>query len=239
MEELSYYRILHQDTQEHESCRFKWDCEHCDSSLCIRLVGIANFPSHYGHFKVLAFTNNKDHKDHIMIVKGELAHQKRVLIRLHSSCLTGDVLGSLRCDCGTQLHTALSMIEQEGVGALLYMQQEGRGIGLSNKIKAYMLQESGVDTYDANVFLGFCPDERQYEIAAAMLQKLDISSIRLLTNNPAKIQGLTRFGVNIVERLGLEVPPNKHNKFYLLTKRERFHHLLSFDYDENNSEALK
>jgi 3,4-dihydroxy 2-butanone 4-phosphate synthase/GTP cyclohydrolase II len=195
-------------------------------------VGIADFPSCYGNFKVLAFKNNKDHKDHVMVVKGDIAKRERVLTRLHSSCLTGDVLGSLRCDCGVQLRTALSMIEQEGLGALLYMQQEGRRIGLSNKIKAYMLQESGLDTYDANVFLGFQPDERQYEIAAAMLQKLEVASIRLLTNNPSKIQGLTKFGVHIAERLALEVPPNEYNHFYLLTKKERLNHLLSLDRDD-------
>ena len=235
MTPISYYNLLESDTQEHESCAFKWDCEHCDTSLCLRLVGIAEFPSCYGHFKLLAFTNNKDHKDHVMVVKGDIHKQSNVLTRLHSSCLTGDVLGSLRCDCGEQLRTALTLIEQEGLGVLLYMQQEGRGIGLSNKIKAYMLQESGLDTYDANVFLGFHPDERQYEIAAAMLQKLEVSSIRLLTNNPDKIRGLTQFGVNVVERLRLEVPPNKHNHFYLLTKKERLRHLLSLERNSQNT----
>lgn len=146
----------------------------------------------YGDFKILGFANNKDQKDHIAIVK------ENVLTRLHSSCLTGDAVGSLRCDCGPQLHTALAMIENAGSGVLLYMQQEGRGIGLVNKIRAYQLQDAGFDTWDANLHLGFEPDERDYEVSAAMIKKLGIKSIRLLTNNPDKLEQLKRFNIKIV-----------------------------------------
>jgi 3,4-dihydroxy 2-butanone 4-phosphate synthase/GTP cyclohydrolase II len=217
---------MQKDSEEHNSCAFQWACDSCDRTLCLRIVGVADFPSIYGHFKILAFTNNKDKQDHVMIVKGDVFDQDNVLTRLHSSCLTGDVLGSLRCDCADQLHTSLMVVNQAGVGAVLYMQQEGRGIGLQNKIKAYMLQERGIDTYDANVLLGFNPDERQYEISAAMLAKLQVKSVRLLTNNPDKIQGLQQYGVTITERVPLEIPANKHNRFYLLTKQKRLGHLL-------------
>jgi 3,4-dihydroxy 2-butanone 4-phosphate synthase/GTP cyclohydrolase II len=195
----------------------------------MRIVGIADFPTVYGHFKILTFINNKDKKDHVMVVKGDVFNKENTLIRLHSSCLTGDVLGSLRCDCGAQLHKSLSIIETEGLGAVLYMQQEGRGIGLSNKIKAYMLQDQGFDTYDANVFLGYRPDERQYEIAAAMLKKLELTNIRLLTNNPNKIKELKRYGITIKKRISLESPPNEYNHLYLMTKKERLGHLLSIN----------
>jgi 3,4-dihydroxy 2-butanone 4-phosphate synthase/GTP cyclohydrolase II len=219
---------MDRDTEEHNSCLFEWDCEKCDRSLCLQIVAIADFPSTHGHFKILAFTNNKDGKDHTVVVKGDVSNKESVLTRLHSSCLTGDVFGSLRCDCGNQLCNALSMIEQEGLGVVLYMQQEGRGIGLTNKIRAYMLQDSGVDTYNANVLLGFQPDERQYEIAAAMLTKLAVKSVRLLTNNPMKIRGLEKYGIQVMERVGLEVPPNEHNRAYL-TAKKRFGHFLSLD----------
>jgi len=227
MVESSYQAIMQRDSQEHDSCPFKWDCEDCYKSLCLRVVGLADFPTSDGHFKIIAFTNNKDRKDHIMVVKGDIVHGEGILTRLHSSCLTGDVLGSLRCDCGPQLRTSLSMIEKEGLGVILYMQQEGRGIGLANKIRAYMLQDSGLDTYEANAYLGFKPDERQYELAAAMLKKLDVRSIRLLTNNPYKVDELKKFSVVIKERIPLEIPANDYNRYYLETKKERFGHLLS------------
>jgi len=150
-------------------------------------------------------------------------------MRVHSSCVTGDVLGSLRCDCGDQLKKALQMIEEEGQGVLLYMQQEGRGIGLTNKIRAYMYQDKGIDTYNANVLLGFSSDPRQYELAAAMLKKFNISNIRLLTNNPQKIQDLEKFGVKIKERIPIEIPPNSFNRFYLETKKNKFGHILSLN----------
>jgi GTP cyclohydrolase II len=228
----SYKNIIEIETKEHSLCPFKWDCDSCYKSLCLQVVGVADFPTKYGNFEIIAFTNNKDKKDHIAIVKGDIIHGDNILTRLHSSCLTGDVLGSLRCDCGPQLHKSLSLIEKERLGIILYMQQEGRGIGLNNKIKAYMLQDLGSDTYDANLILGFKPDERQYEIAAAMLSKLDVKSIRLLTNNPNKIKELERFGVKIEKRVSLEIPPNKYNQTYLKTKKTRFKHVLSLGYEE-------
>jgi 3,4-dihydroxy 2-butanone 4-phosphate synthase/GTP cyclohydrolase II len=168
-----------------------------------------------------------------MVVKGDVEGAENVLTRVHSSCVTGDVLGSLRCDCGDQLKKALQMIEKEGQGVLLYMQQEGRGIGLTNKIKAYMYQDRGIDTYSANVLLGFPADPRTYELAAAMLKKFRILSIRLLTNNPQKIRDLEEFGVRIKERIPIEIPPNSFNRFYLETKKGKFGHLLSLSTDEN------
>jgi GTP cyclohydrolase II len=228
----SFKNIIEIETNEHSSCPFKWDCDNCYKSLCLQVVGVADFPTKYGNFEIIAFTNNKDKKDHIAIVKGDIIHGDNILTRLHSSCLTGDVLGSLRCDCGPQLHKSLSLIEKERLGIILYMQQEGRGIGLKNKIKAYMLQDLGSDTYDANLILGFKPDERQYELAAAMLRKLDVKSIRLLTNNPNKIRELERFGVKVEKRVSLEISPNKYNKTYLKTKKTRFNHILSLGYEE-------
>lgn len=227
METQSYSIILQEEADEHEACPFQRDCENCFKSLCIRVVSVADFPTIYGDFKIIAFTNNKDDKDHIMVVKGNVVEKENILTRLHSSCLTGDVLGSMRCDCGPQIHKALTMIEEEGTGILIYMQQEGRGIGLTNKIKAYMLQDQGADTYEANVYLGFKPDERHYELSAAMLSKLKVKSIRLLTNNPEKIKELESYGVKVTERVPLEIPPNIHNIDYLKTKKTRFGHLLS------------
>ena len=229
---MSFDEILQKDAKEYESCEFDWNCEKCHKSLCLRIVAIANFPSKYGSFKVVAFENNKDGKDHIMVIKGNVIGAENVLTRIHSSCVTGDVLGSLRCDCGDQLKKALQMIEEKRQGVLLYMQQEGRGIGLTNKIKAYMYQDRGIDTYDANILLGFPPDPRQYELAAAMLKKFNISNIRLLTNNPQKIRDLEQFGVKIKERIPIEIPPNNFNRFYLETKKEKFGHLLSMNVDD-------
>jgi len=223
----SYKKMVAADTEEHGSCPFEWDCDSCFKSLCLRVVGVADFPTEHGRFAIIAFTNNKDKKDHTAIVKGDVVHGESVLTRLHSSCLTGDVLGSLRCDCGPQLRRALYLIEKEKLGILLYMQQEGRGIGLTNKIRAYMLQDLGSDTYDANLTLGFKPDERQYELAAAMLRKLDVKSIRLMTNNPSKMRELERFGVKVDKRVPLEIPPNRYNQSYLQTKKNRFNHILS------------
>jgi 3,4-dihydroxy 2-butanone 4-phosphate synthase/GTP cyclohydrolase II len=224
---VSYDEILKKDAAEYNSCEFDWNCEKCHKSLCLKIVALANFPSRYGSFKILAFENNKDGKDNVMVIKGSVIGAESVLARIHSSCVTGDVLGSLRCDCGDQLKMALEEIEKEGKGVLLYMQQEGRGIGLTNKIKAYMFQDQGADTYEANVLLGFPPDLRQYEVAAAMLKKFDIRSIRLLTNNPQKIKDLESFGVNVEKRVSIEIPPNGFNEAYLKTKKEKFGHILS------------
>jgi GTP cyclohydrolase II len=226
---MSYDEVLKKDVEEYQSCDFDWNCEKCYRSLCLRIVAFANFPSKYGSFRVVAFENNKDGKDHIMVIKGNVVGAENVLTRVHSSCVTGDVLGSLRCDCGDQLKKALRMIEKEGQGVFLYMQQEGRGIGLTNKIKAYMYQDRGIDTYDANLLLGFPPDQRTYELAAAMLKKFQITTIRLITNNPEKIHDLEEFGVKIKARIPIEIPPNKFNRFYLETKKEKFGHILSLN----------
>ena len=228
---MSYDEVLKRDAEEYQSCEFDWNCQKCYKSLCLRIVALANFPSKYGSFRVIAFENNKDGKDHIMVIKGNVEGCENVLTRIHSSCVTGDVLGSLRCDCGDQLKDALFMIEEEGQGVLLYMQQEGRGIGLTNKLKAYMYQDRGVDTYNANLLLGFSPDQRTYELAAAMLKKFQIASIRLITNNPQKIRDLEEFDVRIKERIPLEIPPNEFNRFYLETKKAKFGHILSLDTD--------
>lgn len=229
---MSYDEALKRDAEEYQSCEFDWNCKKCYKSLCLRIAALADFPSKYGSFKVVAFENNKDGKDHIMIIKGDIENAENVLTRVHSSCVTGDVLGSLRCDCGDQLKKAMRMIEKEGQGVLLYMQQEGRGIGLTNKIRAYMYQDRGTDTYDANLLLGFPPDQRTYELAAAMLKKFRISSIRLLTNNPQKIRDLKEFGVRIKKRIPIEIPPNRFNRFYLETKKDKLGHILSLNTDE-------
>jgi 3,4-dihydroxy 2-butanone 4-phosphate synthase/GTP cyclohydrolase II len=170
--------------------------------------------------------------DHIVVLKGEIGDGKGILTRMHSACLTGDSLGSLRCDCGPQLHAALAAIEKEGRGIVLYHQAEGRGIGLVNKLRAYALQDSGYDTLEANVALGFRPDERDYAIPAAMLKRIGVTSVRLMTNNPEKVAELERHGIVVDERVQHELPAHEHNQFYLETKREKFGHLLSLDHEE-------
>jgi 3,4-dihydroxy 2-butanone 4-phosphate synthase/GTP cyclohydrolase II len=238
MEQRSYVDLVEFDYAEHIACPLEWQCEDCTKNLCIRLIGVADLPSMYGDFKILAFYNNKDEKDHTAIVKGEIIGKDAVLTRLHSSCLTGDALGSHRCDCGPQLHTALAMMELRGQGILLYMQQEGRGIGLANKIKAYQLQDQGFDTFDANLHLGFLPDARDYEVSAAMLKKLDVKSVRLLTNNPDKVYQLSMYGVEIIEQMPIELPSNAYNFKYMLTKKERFDHQLRIEIRETHEYSI-
>lgn len=165
-------------------------------------------------------------REHLLLSKGDLTSDEPLLVRLHSECLTGDIFGSLRCDCGEQLHAAMKKIDKLGCGAILYLRQEGRGIGLKNKLKAYQLQEKGFDTYDANLELGFAPDERDYQIAADILSFLNIKQIKLLTNNPDKLEQLEKSGIEIVERLPLQIPAHVENRTYLQTKQEKFHHLL-------------
>ncbi len=185
-----------------------------------------DLPTVYGHFRLVPFRQKSNGLEHMAIIKGEWKPDDAVLVRVHSSCATGDILGSKRCDCGEQLHKSLEMIEQEGRGVVIYMQQEGRGIGLMNKMAAYKLQEQGYDTVDANVHLGFKPDERDYGCGAQMLRHLGVSKMRLLTNNPTKRVGLEAYGLEIVENVPIEITPNPYDKRYLETKRDRMGHEL-------------
>lgn len=193
------------------------------------LIEVGNrvdMPTEYGHFKLVPFRQVSNGLEHIALIKGEWEEDEPILVRVHSSCATGDILGSKRCDCGEQLHKAMQMIEKEGKGVLIYMQQEGRGIGLMNKIAAYKLQEEGYDTVDANVHLGFKPDERDYGCGAQMLRKLGVHKMRLMTNNPVKRVGLEAYGLEIVENVPIEVTPNEYDYKYLRTKKERMGHTL-------------
>jgi len=194
--------------------------------ICVKIVAIADLPSRFGRFQVVGFWNNRDGKDHIAIMHGNPMRREAVPVRVHSECLTGDALGSLRCDCRDQLEVALRRIAGEEHGLVLYLRQEGRGIGLLNKLKAYTLQDRGLDTVEANLALGFRDDEREYSIAAHMLHSLKVRSIRLLTNNPRKVEDLSRLGVKIVGRLPHAIPPNEYNRFYLETKRDKSGHFL-------------
>lgn len=194
-------------------------------------------PTDYGEFKAVAYTNEVDNKEHVALVKGDVSGEEPVLVRVHSECLTGDVFHSHRCDCGPQFEAALRQIEQEGRGVLLYMRQEGRGIGLVNKLKAYKLQEQGLDTVDANLKLGFPADLRDYGIGAQILKDLGITNIRLLTNNPRKITGLEGYGLQVVERVALQVQENKDNTGYLHTKQLKLGHMLKFDDLEQDESA--
>ena len=183
-----------------------------------------DLPSKYGHFRVRAYSQVDSNEPHLAIFKGTWKENEPVLVRVHSSCLTGDIMGSMRCDCGDQLATALQLIEKEGKGVVLYMQQEGRGIGLLNKLKAYQLQEQGFDTYEANLHLGLPMDARDYGVGAQILNDLGISKMKLMTNNPKKRVGLIGYGLEIVDNVSIEIAPNKHNKKYLQTKREKGGH---------------
>ena len=185
-----------------------------------------DLPTIYGHFRLVPFRQKSNGAEHMAVIKGEWKPGDTVLVRVHSSCATGDILGSKRCDCGEQLHKSLEMIEQEGRGVVIYMQQEGRGIGLMNKMAAYKLQEQGYDTVDANVHLGFKPDERDYGCGAQMLRHLGVSKMRLLTNNPTKRVGLEAYGLEIVENVPIEITPNPYDRKYLETKRDRMGHEL-------------
>ena len=186
----------------------------------------ADMPTKDGHFKLIPFRQKSTGIEHMALIKGEWKTDEPILVRVHSSCATGDTLGSLRCDCGEQLHKSMQMIEKEGKGVVIYMQQEGRGIGLMNKIAAYKLQEEGMDTVDANIHLGFKPDEREYGCGAQMLRHLGVHKMRLMTNNPTKRVGLEAYGLEIVENVPIEISPNKYDYKYLKTKKDRMGHTL-------------
>jgi 3,4-dihydroxy 2-butanone 4-phosphate synthase / GTP cyclohydrolase II len=192
-------------------------------SLIEEIVRV-DMPTKYGTFKLVAFSEKNSTNEHLALLKGEWEKDEPILVRVHSSCFTGDILGSLRCDCGEQLHTAMQMVEKEGKGAILYMNQEGRGIGLLNKLKAYRLQEDGMDTVEANLHLGFQMDQRDYGIGAQMLRSLGITKLRLMSNNPKKRVGLIGYGLEIVENIPIETVPNPHNERYLQTKRDKLGH---------------
>jgi GTP cyclohydrolase II len=194
--------------------------------VCVRIVAMAELPTRFGDFHIVAFENNRDGKEHVAITKGDVIGAENVPVRLHSECLTGDVIGSLRCDCRDQLEAALRTIGQMERGMVLYLRQEGRGIGLINKIRAYSLQDEGLDTVEANLALGFRDDERDYAVAAHMLMSLKIQSIQLMTNNPKKMSQLTRYGINVTGRIPHIMPPNEHNRFYLETKAAKSGHMI-------------
>ena len=185
-----------------------------------------DMPTEYGHFRLIPFRQTNNGLEHIALIKGDIADGKPVLVRVHSSCATGDIFGSKRCDCGEQLHKAMRMIEDEGRGLVLYLNQEGRGIGLMEKIKAYKLQEQGLDTVEANIHLGHKADERDYGVGAQILRALGVEKMRLMTNNPVKRIGLEAYGIQIVENVPIEIEPNKYNMFYMHTKKERMGHTL-------------
>jgi GTP cyclohydrolase II len=190
---------------------------------------VADLPTRFGRFRLVAFWNNRDGKEHLALVHGNVLEGHDVLTRLHSECLTGDALGSLRCDCRDQLGVALQRIAREPCGILLYLRQEGRGIGLLNKVRAYSLQDHGLDTVDANLALGFRDDERNYAVAAHMLASLTVRSVCLLTNNPKKIVELEQYGIRVSGRVEHVIPANQYNRFYLQTKATRSGHLIDFD----------
>jgi 3,4-dihydroxy 2-butanone 4-phosphate synthase/GTP cyclohydrolase II len=185
-----------------------------------------NMPTEYGDFKLVAYEQINTTEVHMALVKGEWKKDEPVMVRVHSSCVTGDIFGSCRCDCGSQLHAAMQMVEREGKGIVLYMKQEGRGIGLLNKLRAYKLQEDGLDTVEANLQLGFEMDSRDYGIGAQILSDLGVSKIRLITNNPKKRVGLMGYGLEIVDNIPIEIAPNPHNEKYLKTKRDKLGHMI-------------
>lgn len=196
--------------------------------ICVKIAAIAELPTRFGNFQIVSFWNNRDGKEHAALVRGDVTNSDDVTVRLHSECLTGDAFGSLRCDCRDQLEASLRAIGEMDKGIVLYLRQEGRGIGFTNKIRAYSLQDDGYDTVEANLALGFRDDERDYAVAAHMLMSLKINSIKLMTNNPKKINDLTQHGIKVSGRIPLVIPPNQYNEFYLHTKAEKSGHLMDF-----------
>ena len=188
---------------------------------------MVNMPTHGGHFRLIPFRQKSNGLEHIALIKGEWEKDEPILVRMHSSCITGDTFGSLRCECGEQLHISMKMIEEAGKGAIVYLNQEGRGIGLMDKMRAYKLQEQGLDTVDANLHLGHDSDEREYGVGAQILRELEISKIKLITNNPVKRAALEGYGLEIVENVPIEITPNPYNEFYLKTKKERMGHTIN------------
>jgi len=204
--------------------------------VCVKVDAVADLPTRFGRFRIVAFWNNRDGKEHVAMVHGDVMGAEDLPTRLHSECLTGDVMGSLRCDCRDQLEAALRDLGSRERGLLLYLRQEGRGIGLINKVRAYALQDGGLDTVDANLTLGFRDDERDYSIAAHMLVSLDVGSVRLMTNNPDKIKQLEHHGIRVAARIPHVMRPNEHNRFYLETKATRSGHHIDFDGKQHLSE---
>ena len=193
-----------------------------------------DMPTEFGHFHLIPFRQKSNGLEHVALIKGEWKEDEPILVRVHSSCMTGDIFGSQRCDCGSQLHEAMKLINETGKGVIVYLNQEGRGIGLMNKMRAYKLQEEGMDTVDANLCLGFKADERDYGVGAEILRKVGVHKMRLITNNPVKRIGLESYGLTITEIVGIEIEPNNHNSRYLHTKAERMGHTLHFNKEENN-----
>lgn len=207
--------------------------------LPVRILSVADLPTRSGDFRVVAFTPDEHGDDHVAIVRGAVRGRSDVPMRIHSECLTGDVIGSLRCDCRDQLESSLVQLGAQPYGALLYLRQEGRGIGLGNKIRAYALQDGGHDTVEANHLLGFGDDERDYRVAVDMVRALGIESVQLMTNNPRKLEGLRQHGIPVSGRLPLIMPPNRHNASYLLTKQRRSGHLLAMSESKANAAGCR
>ncbi len=197
-------------------------------SLVIKGVEV-DLPTTHGHFRLIPFKQKSNDLEHVALIKGSWKEDEPILVRVHSSCATGDIFGSMRCDCGEQLHKAMEMVEKEGKGVIVYLNQEGRGIGLMNKIKAYKLQEEGMDTVEANIHLGFAPDERDYGVGAQILRELGVHKMKLMTNNPVKRIGLEAYGLEITENIPIEIKPNPYDERYLKTKKERMGHTLHFN----------
>lgn len=214
----SYFDIIERD-KDHQ-------CPPPLNHFCVKVVSAAKLPSRFGNFVAIGFHQTSDDKEHAAFVKGDVVSKENVLVRIHSECLTGDAIGSLRCDCRDQLKGALKKIEEEGTGIVIYLRQEGRGIGLTNKLKAYQLQDQGMDTVEANLALGFADDQRDYHLAGHMLKSLGVKSIRLLTNNPKKLLELQKWEIEITERVKHIYSPSPYNIKYLETKKKRSGHLL-------------
>jgi GTP cyclohydrolase II len=200
-----------------------------NTELTIKRQVAARIPTRHGTFQLMLFTNNFDNKEHLAFVMGDIKDKENVLLRVHSECFTGDIMGSLRCDCGEQLDAALATIAKARLGVILYLRQEGRGIGLADKLRAYNLQDQGLDTVEANLRLGHKPDERDYTVAALMIRDLGIRSIKLLTNNPQKINDLSQLGVTVRRRVPVKIPARPENLYYLQTKKQRMDHMLDLD----------